>query len=178
MLLVAIRPMPVAKQDARTLRRFIRTFGLAILPVLLVSCASIWNLGNRSSLEADVLEILPPASSTGLSLECQMIGTTRSAYCLGDISDDEAAAWAQSLAMESFRVRLGDAASVPPLGAEGPVGCLSAEVFPGVDGLPAFWVGGRPPELALGSGGQFEYLLLIVNAATGQGCLQVSYAYG
>jgi hypothetical protein len=157
---------------------FIRAFGLAILPVLLVSCASIWNLGNRSSLEADVLEVLRPASKDGLSLECRMIGTTRSAYCLGEISDDEAAAWAQALALESFRINLEDAASTPPLGAEGPVGCLSAEVFPGVDGLPAFWIGGRPLQLALGSGGQFEYLLLIVNAATGQGCVQVSYAYG
>ena len=157
---------------------FIRTFGLAILPVLLVSCASIWNLGNRSSLEADVLDVLRPASKDGLSLECRMIGTTRSGYCLGEISDDEAAAWAQGLALESFRVNLEDAASTPALGVEGPVGCLSVEVFPGVDGLPALWVGGRPPQLALGSGGQFEYLLLIVNAATGQGCVQASYAYG
>lgn len=47
-----------------------------------------------------------------------------------------------------------------------------------VEGLPGYWIGARPESLALGSGGQFEYLLLIFDAETSQACVQVSYAYG
>lgn len=173
-------PLPAAARGPkRSPRRlFSRAHGLALIPLLIVSCASVWNLGNQRALEADVLEVLRPAPDQTLSLKCRMIATTRSGYCLGEISEMEAGARAQALDLESFRVDLEDAASVPPLAAEGPVGCLSAEVFPGVDGLPAYWVGGRPVQLGLGSGAQFEYLLLIVDPATDRGCVQVSYAYG
>ena len=156
----------------------IRTLGPAILPVLLVSCASMWNLGNRSSLEADVLDVLRPASMDRLSLECRMIGTTRSGYCVGEISLEDAEALALALGLESSQVDLENLDRAPPLAAEGLVECVDPEAFPGVDGLPAYWIAGRPPQLGLVSGGQFEYLLVIVNAATGQGCVQVSYAYG
>lgn len=158
--------------------RLIRTFALALVPLLLVSCAFIWNLGNRNSLEADVLEVLHPAPDEGLSLDCRMIGTTRSGYCVGEISQDDARALALAIGLESSTLDLADLDGVPPLAYEGLVGCLDPQAFAVVDGVPAYWIAGRPPQLALKSGGQFEYLLLIVNEATGQGCVQVSYAYG
>ena len=58
------------------------------------------------------------------------------------------------------------------------MGCLDPQALAVVDGVPAYWITARPPQLALKSGGQFEYLLLIVNEATGEGCVQVSYSYG
>jgi hypothetical protein len=51
-------------------------------------------------------------------------------------------------------------------------------VFGEVRGLPAYWVAGRPEQLKISGGGQFEYMLLIFNASTGRSCIQVSYAYG
>jgi len=160
------------------LPRLLRTFALALVPLLLVSCAFIWNLGNRNSLEADVLEVLHPAPDEGSFLECRMIGTTRSGYCVGEISQADVQALTLAIGLESSTLDLADLDGVPPLAYEGLVGCLDPQTLAVVDGLPAYWIAGRPPQLALKSGGQFEYLLLIVNEATGQGCVQVSYAYG
>ena len=82
--------------------RLLRTFALALVPLLLVSCAFIWNLGNRNSLEADVLEVLHPAPDEGLFLECRMIGTTRSGYCVGEISLDDAKTAATAIGFGVF----------------------------------------------------------------------------
>ena len=107
-----------------------------------------------------------------------MIGSTRSGYCLGQIAADQAEAVAAQLGLKPSQVDLKDTASVPPLGYGGEVGCLSQDVMPGVNGLPVWWIDGRPSNLALSSGGQFEYLFLVADPASGAGCIQVSYSYG
>lgn len=91
---------------------------------------------------------------------------------------DQAEEIATRLGLNASTVDLLDTASVPLLAYEGEVGCLGDEALPGVNGLPVWWIDGRPPDLALSSGGQFEYLFLVVDPVSGAGCIQVSYSYG
>jgi hypothetical protein len=107
-----------------------------------------------------------------------MIGSTRSGFCLGAMQLDQAEAVAQALELTATQVNLDAPATDLPMASEGLQGCLDPEVFPAVNGLPAWWISGRPAQLSLETGGQFEYLLIVLNATTGQGCVQVSYAYG
>jgi hypothetical protein len=107
-----------------------------------------------------------------------MIGTTRSGYCVLELDEAGGLAAARALGLEPGKVDLNDPATVPPAVAEGMAGCLSPEVLGLVDGLRVYWIGGRPDSLQLQSGSRLEYLPLILHPDAGQGCVQVSYAYG
>ena len=149
----------------------------AAIATVTLACSWLWNLANRGSLEADVHELIGMDASS-LPLACQMIGSTRSGTCLGDLTEVQAGEIAARVGLSASTVNLQDAATVPPLAYEGEVGCLGQEALPGVDALPVWWIEGRPDALALASGAQFEYLFMVVDPASGVGCIQVSYAYG
>jgi hypothetical protein len=149
-----------------------------VLAAMLMACNFPWNVLNRDSLRADVAEVLALPDVDPLDLSCQMVGTTRTGYCLLTADSAWVEQIAGALALEYRVASLARAETLPPMLSEGLVGCLASEDFGPVEELPAYWVDGRPPALALGSGGQFEYLLLLHNPATHQVCVQVSYAYG
>jgi hypothetical protein len=111
-------------------------------------------------------------------MECRMIGTTRSGYCAFEAGEAGVHAVATELGLASGSVQPHDLSAIPPVAAEGAVGCFSPEMMERADSLPVYWIGGRPDSLRLQSGGQFEYLVLILDPDTGQACVQVSYAYG
>jgi hypothetical protein len=150
---------------------------VAAIAMTTLACGSLWNLANRGSLAADVHEAIG-IDQASLPLKCQMIGSTRSGYCRGEFAEVQAEGIAARLGLNASTVDLQDAASVPPLAYEGEVGCLDEDVLPGVNGLPVWWVDGRPPGLALASGAQFEYLFVVLDPVSGVGCIQVSYSYG
>ncbi len=156
----------------------VRKTALILLAVLAASCSSLWNWGNRGALISGMVEVLRPIGVTADNLECQMIGDTRSGYCLLDTTPNMLATLATSLGLDYRVANPDDPLTLPPIVDSGKAGCLSAEVFGNVRGLPAYWLGGRPKQLELSSGGQFEYLMLIFNPASGRSCIQVSYAYG
>lgn len=154
-----------------------QVFLLGACSILLTSCSGLWNAANRSSLETDVAQVMSidPAER---SMRCAMLDGTRSGYCLLPADATEVGAWAGELGLSLRTASLDDVESLPPLTSEGPVGCLDAASFGQVEGHPPYWIGGRPDSLALDSGGQFEYMLLIFDPAAAQACVQVSYAYG
>ena len=151
---------------------------LLLLPAAAAGCGPVWSALNRTSLQADVGEVLSRGFEDPPKIECRMIGTTRSGYCTFAQDGASALALAEELGLESRYADLNDPASIPPPAVEGMVGCLSPEVLGSVDGLPAYWIGERPEVLRLQNGSQFEYLMLILGPDTGQVCIQVSYAYG
>jgi hypothetical protein len=130
----------------------IRKSILLILAALMASCSSFWNWGNRGALIAGMVKVLAPIQVASEDLDCEMID-----YRVANPADPH---------------------TLPPIVNEGNAGCLSPEVFDDVRGLPAYWIAGRPEQLKISGGGQFEYMLLIFNATTGKSCIQVSYAYG
>ncbi|MCJ7513490.1 MAG: hypothetical protein MUO23_11035 [Anaerolineales bacterium] len=154
-----------------------RALLLLVLSILLTSCGPLWNAVNRSTLKLDVAEALGP-QALDLQLRCEMVDSTRTGYCLVPADREQVIGWAGALGMSASTASTASAQTLPPLASEGRVGCLAPENFGDVEGLPAYWVGGRPEALILSGGGRFEYMLLLHNPDTGQACVQVSYAYG
>jgi len=155
-----------------------RRSAIVVFIVLTAACSSLWNWGNRDALIAGMVEVLAPIEVTAGDLDCKMIGSTRSGYCLLDTTPQMVMTIATSLALDYRVANPADPHTLPPIVDEGKVGCLSPEVFGDVRGLPAYWIAGRPEHLQISGGGQFEYMLLLFNATTGRSCIQVSYAYG
>jgi hypothetical protein len=151
---------------------------LLILATLTASCGSLWNMANRDLLRSGMVEVLSPIAVASDDLECQMIGSTRTGYCLLATTPEMVTTIATSLALDYRVANPDDPITLPPIAGEGKLGCLSSEVFGEVRGLPAYWIAGRPEQLKIKGGGQFEYMLLLFNPATGRSCIQVSYAYG
>jgi len=149
-----------------------------VIGLTLLACNFLWNSANRVPLESDVKEVLDPATTTQLDLKCSMIDSTRSGYCLFLSNQAQIQEIAARLDLDYRVASLENNVTIPPVVSEGEVGCLAEDVFGQVDGLSAYYIGGRPDQLSLTSGGQFEYLLLLFNPGTGQACTQVSYAYG
>jgi hypothetical protein len=149
----------------------------AVLCSLLLAC-DLWTLANRTPLTTDVNELLSTAATTPLDLTCNMLEGTRSGYCLFTADEEMVEEMAARLELDARIASLADRSTVPPIVTDGETGCLDPGIFGSVDGLPAYWLGGRPDQLSLADGSQFEYMLLLFNNATGQGCVQVAYAYG
>lgn len=149
-----------------------------VIVLTLLACNFLWNAANRTPLESDVNEFLDPANTAQLDLNCSMIESTRSGYCLFVADEEQIEEIAARLNLDYRAASLEINETVPPVVSEGKVGCLDEDVFGKVDGFPAYYIGGRPDQLLLAGGGQFEYLLLLFNPETGQVCTQVSYAYG
>lgn len=121
--------------------------------LLLAGCEATWDAGNRGGLARAV------AAVTGLpegQLDCRMIGTTRSGYCVVPLSPDQAAALVA-------RLGLRDADWAP---AEG---CRAA----GFENARAR--GLRDRATALRPGGLEDLLLFVGPQAA---CLQATHAYG
>jgi hypothetical protein len=172
-------PAPAPDHPAPASRPSIRPLltGTAASRLAALACSSRWILAHRGSLAANVHEVIG-LDPEALPLACQMVASTRTGICQGSIAQDQAEGIASRLALNASTIALQDLSSVAPLAYEGEVECLEEAALPGVDGLPVWWIDGRPADLALSSGGQFEYLLIVVDPASGAGCIQVSYSYG
>jgi hypothetical protein len=166
---------PIAEAEMKMAGRLFLTGGIGLT---LLACNFLWNSANRNTLEFDVKEALDPATTAQLDLKCSMIETTRSGYCLFDANENQIKEIAAGLDLDYRLASFENIGTIPPVVSEGKVGCLDENLFSQVDGLPAYSIGGRPDQLSLTSGGQFEYFLLLFNPETGQACAQVSYAYG
>jgi hypothetical protein len=160
--------------------------GLSVLRVLLLAvisspagaCAPFWNSGNRTTLTADVREILDRGEVDPDRLECNMLGTTRSGLCLFDTTETEIQELTAGLGLGQWQLTGQTEAANGSLAAEAGKGCLTSEFFGGRTDLLQFGIAGRPDELELSDGGQFEYFILLFDPNTGEACIQVAYSYG
>jgi hypothetical protein len=144
---------------------------------MLAACRPLWQAANRAQLEADLSAILTRSGAQAKLSDCHMLGTTRTATCDLAIEPDAFDQLAQGLDMAGPYTLL----TLPTPSSAflvGDAGCL-AEI-PGADleHTRAYLLDGRPAQLALANGGQFEYLLIAQVPDLAHACLQVSYAYG
>ena len=146
---------------------------LACLPLL--GCEPLWNAANRAGLESDVRDLLKKAKVVPQRLDCRMVGSTRDASCSLRLSQAEAAAVIQALALGRINSSSGALSSpAHPSAVAGP-SCVVGASAP----LAAFGsTDRRPNALRLDGGSAFEYLLLTYKQSTGQACLQLSHSYG
>ncbi len=151
-----------------------RRLSCGLVFLLLTGCESLWDLTNRSGLEADVRALLKSAAVEPQHLECRMVGTTRKAACSLRLSPPETASVIRALALESIQTSPEISSPQARLIAHAGPSCMADTSRPSV----RFGRGNRPNSLRLPSGTAFDYLLLTVNMSTGQACVQVSYSYG
>jgi hypothetical protein len=143
----------------------------------LVACDALWSAANRDALTADVGGLLRQHGAAGAAPQCGMIGATRDGTCRFQATPEQVAALAEGLGL-----RPTSPAEDGPDGAElrhweTRDGCRRSGAFAGPTAT-THRSERRPPRLRLGHGGAFEYLLLYHQPATGEACVQVSYAYG
>jgi hypothetical protein len=149
----------------------------APLALLLASCSPLWDRANRTAFQDDLAEVLA-RSSTAVSLsDCHMEGTTRTGYCLLAGGSSQLEAIAASLNMgDPQPLGPGEGSFLPAFLLDSP--CLAYySSFPS-NQILGYFTAGRPDQLRLADGGQFEYLLISFAPASGGACIQASYAYG
>jgi hypothetical protein len=127
------------------------------------------------ALRSDVAEVIQIPDRARPQLTCLTPSRTRMGYCLTALDQPTITQIVGRLGLSQILPADGAPLDLPTVE---PGGCQSSAVFGDGTGLRAYWVAGRPDQLALRNGGQFEYLLLLTRPETGQACIQVSYAYG
>ena len=153
-------------------------FLVTISAAALGACATLWSSANRTALASDVREVLARADVDPAILDCRMVGTTRSGTCLFDTSETEIQDLVAALELRELKLPGESVASSGGLAAEADEGCMTSDFFGDRTGLLFYGIGGRPDQLELSSGGQFEYLLLLFDPSEGEVCVQASYSYG
>lgn len=145
--------------------------------LLAVSCSSLWNRANRIPFQEDVEEVLAPSGVTVVLSECQMEGTTRTGYCELEADPSQIEAIISSLKMGDPQPLVSNEDSlVPMLLRDSP--CLGNHPSSDLNDILAYLISGRPNQLELADGGQFEYLFIAVDPANNNACIEASYSYG
>lgn len=170
------RSAPGRKADSESsMRRFL--FLPPTLALLVASCSPLWDRANRHALQGDVAGVLAASGETVALTDCHMVGTTRAGYCFFVAEPSRVQAIALSLEMgEPLEIRADLGPSLPAFLQESP--CLADYSTSSFDEVLAFLVTGRPAQLRLADGGQFEYMLMVFESASGEACIEASYAYG
>ena len=142
------------------------------------ACATLWSSTSRTALAGDMREVLVRGNVDPAFLDCHMLETTRSGICLFDASETEIENL--TIALELRALELPNETELPSgsLAGEAQAGCMTSDPF--VDGTDflLYGIAGRPDQLELSSGGQFEYLILLFDPSNGEACVQASYSYG
>lgn len=142
------------------------------------ACDVVWNAANRSSLRADVAELLAKGGLPERALVCNMIGTTRGGTCSFSGSAEEVAAVTKSLALWEVRFGDGEGGVVDPSAAALRHACPQSRRVGKSSSVKAFGLGSRPPELRLKSGSAFEFILFYWDSGNSDVCVEVAYSYG
>lgn len=147
------------------------------LALLTASCASMWNRVNRLPFQTDIQRVLAPSGVPVVLSDCQMEGTTRTGSCELEVSPKQLEAISSSLNLgEAQRWGTGESSQAAGLLQGSP--CLDRRSVSSGGEVLAYLITGRPTQLRLADGGQFEYLLIAVDPAGGHACIEASYAYG
>jgi hypothetical protein len=156
------------------MRPFIVTAAFCLLAA---SCGPLWDRANRIPFQEDVAEVLSAAGTHVVLTDCHMEGTTRTGHCAVEGGSQVAATIAASLKMGDPRVvGVSDDSLLPTFLRDS--GCIPDYPPDVLDEVLAYLVSGRPDQLRLADGGQFEYFLITTVPTQDTVCLQASYAYG
>ncbi len=149
----------------------------AAIALLTASCASIWNRVNRVPFQEDIKRVLTPSGVPVVLSDCQMEATTRTGSCELEISPKQLDAIRAYLNMgDDQQWGAGESFQAPDFLQGSP--CLDRHLAGTGGEVLTYIITGRPAQLRLAGDGQFEYLLIAVDPAGGNACIEASYAYG
>lgn len=149
----------------------------AAIALLTASCASIWNRVNHVPFQEDINRLLIPSGVPFVLWDCRMAGTTRTGSCELEISPKQLDAIRAYLNMgEGQHWGAGESSRASGFLQGSP--CLDRHSASISEEVLTYLITGRPAQLRLAGGSQFEYLLIAVDPAGGNTCIEASYAYG
>jgi hypothetical protein len=141
------------------------------------SGAGAWDRANRDALRRDVVQLFQRHGVTAAP-ECHMIGTTRDAYCVFKAPADRVDSLVRALKLEAAPTGSAAHEQIELIEMVSPGGCRATPALADPSKVRAYRSERRPRELALASGGAFEYLVLYQHTDSDDVCVRVSYAYG
>jgi hypothetical protein len=152
---------------------------LVVVAVALMTgaCAPSWNRANRAQFQDDVEEVLAPSGVQVVLSDCRMEGTTRTGYCMLEAGLSQVEVIAFSLKMgrpQSFTG--GEDPHFPAFLRDSP--CVAHFLSSTPYEVIAYLIAGRPDQLQLAGGGQFEYMMIAFEPANDDACIEASYSYG
>lgn len=148
---------------------------LCLLSWSVVACGSLWSRANVGQLKTDVEGLFEQVDTHVSFQSCSMLGTTRTGYCRFDIGNVTLDTIIEKFSLVPVAF---ENATIAFIDEEFEAGCGSFPLILEGSGGKLYLISGRPQSLRLSNGAAFEYLLLLLNPSSGEGCLQVSYAYG
>jgi len=156
------------------MRKIVVTFSLSLLCGLIAGCGLVWQSVQGTALDSDLTQILEANGLEQRELQCRMVASTRTGFCVMDATEEDAAQLISRLSLDLREA--GDVhGNVPSWEIE--QGCGSVEGFPAESAAQVYESARRPETLRLANGSAFEYLLVSFRQDLGTMCVQVSYAY-
>ena len=156
------------------MRRIMVTFSLLLLCVLIAGCGLVWQSVQGAALDSDLSQVLEANGLERRELQCRMVDSTRTGFCVMDAAEEDVALLINRLSLV-LREPGGDYGNVPSWEIE--QGCGSVEGFTAESSAQIYESARRPETLCLANGTAFEYLLVSFRQGLGTMCIQVSYAY-
>jgi len=149
-----------------------------LLALGLSGCEILWNRVSGGGLRRDLIELFRKHGVGGADPVCRMIGTTRAGTAFMRLSGDQVQALVRALDLQEPVVESERFTRLDFLERGDPGGCRSVTAFGDRARTRVYISDRRPPQLAVGNGSTFEYMVLYHRLDTGEACAQVSYAYG
>ena len=156
------------------MRKIMVTFSLSLLCVLIAGCGLVWQSVQGAALESDLIQVLEANGLEGRELQCRMVDSSRTGFCVMAAAEEDAAQLINRLSL-TLRKAGDDDGNVPSWELEN--GCGSVEGFTAEASARVYESARRPETLRLANGTAFEYLLVSFRQDLGTMCIQVSYAY-
>lgn len=159
----------------RSVRKSTAIFLLSLTCVLIAGCGLVWQSIQGAALDRDLTQVLEANDLEQRELQCRMVASSRTGFCVMDATEEDAA---QLISRLSLVLREpGDVhGNVPSWELE--QGCGAVEGFTAEESARVYESARRPETLRLANGTAFEYLLVSFRQDLGTMCIQVSYAYG
>ena len=102
------------------------TFSLSLLCVLIAGCGPVWQSVQGAALESDLIQVLEANGLEGRELQCRMVDSSRTGFCVMAAAEEDAAQLINRLSL-TLRKAGDDDGNVPSWELEN--GCGSVEGF-------------------------------------------------
>ncbi len=156
-------------------RKITAIYLLSLTCVLIAGCGLVWQSIQGAALDRDLTQVLEANDLEQRELQCRMVASSRTGFCVMDATEEDAA---QLISRLSLVLREpGDVhGNVPSWEFE--QGCGAVEGFTAEESARVYESARRLETLRLANGTAFEYLLVSFRQDLETMCIQVSYAYG
>ncbi len=73
------------------MRKIMVTFSLSLLCVLIAGCGLVWQSFQGAALDSDLTQVLEANGLERRELQCRMVASTRTGFCVMDATEEDAA---------------------------------------------------------------------------------------